>query len=424
MSAAAHPTSAHPTATRILPVEDIRSQFPALDRCYGNHPVAYFDGPGGTQVPRAVVEAVTEYLYRHNANTHWAYPSSSETDAAIARSREAFADFMNATPAEIVFGANMTTLTFHLARGLGRGYGAGDEIVVTELDHHGNVAPWQALARERGVTIRTAKMILESGELDWQHFESLVNRRTKLVALGVASNALGTVNDIQRAARLAHAAGALLFADAVHSAPHLLTDVQAWDCDFLACSAYKFYGPHIGVLYSKRGLLESVDFPKLTPAPNTAPERAETGTQNHEGIAGAAAAANFLASVAGGSSRRERLRLAFEGLHERGRALTKRLWEGLAEIPGVTLYGPPPSVLRTPTVVFTVRDVASDEVARRLADRGLFLSHGDFYAASVVDRFGLDEKGLVRAGCACYTTAEEVDRLIEGVRAVGVDASR
>ncbi|HXJ91961.1 MAG TPA: cysteine desulfurase-like protein [Terriglobia bacterium] len=422
MSTATHPTPAHSTTTPILPVEDIRSRFPALDRRQGGHPVAYFDGPGGTQVPHAVVEAVTEYLYRHNANTHWAYPASSETDAVIAGAREAFADFMKATPSEIVFGANMTTLTFHLARALGRGYSASHEIVVTELDHHGNVAPWQALARERGVTIRVARMIAETGELDWQHFESLVNRRTKLVALGVASNALGTVNDIQKAARLAHAAGALLFADAVHSAPHLLTDVQAWDCDFLACSAYKFYGPHIGVLYGKKDLLESVDFPKLMPAPNTAPERAETGTQNHEGIAGAAAAVEFLASLAGGSSRRERLRLAFDGLHERGKALTRRLWEGLAEIPGVALYGPPPSLLRTPTVVFTVRNVASDEVARRIADFGVFLSHGDFYAASVVERLGLDETGLVRAGCACYTIAEEVERLIEGVRAVAVGA--
>jgi cysteine desulfurase family protein (TIGR01976 family) len=422
MSTAAHPTSAHLNATRILPVEGIRSQFPALNRREGGHPVAFFDGPGGTQVPRAVVEAVTEYLYRHNANRHWAYPSSSETDEAIGRAREAFADFMNATPAEIVFGANMTTLTFHLARALGRGYGAGDEIVVTELDHHGNVAPWQALARERGVMIRTAKMILETGALDWQHLESLVNRRTKLVALGVASNALGTVNDIQRAARLAHVAGALLFADAVHGAPHLFTDVRAWDCDFLVCSAYKFYGPHIGVLYGKQELLESADFPKVMSAPDSAPERAETGTQNHEGIAGAAAAVDFLASLAGGSSRRERLQLAFQGLHDRGRTLIERLWKGLAEIPGVALYGPPASALRTPTVAFTVRNVASDEVARRLANFGVFLSHGDFYAASVADRLGLDEKGLVRAGCACYTTVEEVDRLVEGVRAVAADA--
>jgi len=410
-------TVTDPTAT-IKTVEDIRSQFPALDRRQGSYPVAYFDGPGGTQVSRSVAEAMTEYLYHHNANTHWAYPSSSETDAALARARRSLADFMNATPAEIVFGANMTTLTFHLARALGRGYRPGDEVVVTELDHHGNLAPWQALKQERGVSIRVARMIPETGQLDWQDLEAKVNQKTKLVAVGVASNALGTINDVRRAAELAHASGALFFADAVHSAPHLLTDVRAWDCDFLACSAYKFYGPHIGVLYGKKDLLESVDFPKLAPAPNTAPERAETGTQNHEGIVGAAAAVDFIAGLAGGPSRRERLRCAVAGLEERGRALTERLWQGLSAIPRVTLYGPLPSAPRTPTVAFTVRNVPPTEVARRLADLGIFLSHGDFYAATVVERLGLDSDGLVRAGCACYTTLEEVERLIEAVSAI------
>ena len=407
-------TAAHSTAC-IMPVEEIRSQFPGLDRRQAGHPVAYFDGPGGTQVPRAVAEAMTEYLYHHNANTHWAYPSSSETDAAIEGARSSLADFMNASATEVVFGANMTTLTFHLARALGRGYRPGDEIVVTELDHHGNVAPWQALERERGVTIRKARMIPETGQLDWRDLEAKVNQQTKLVAAGVASNALGTINDVRRAAELAHGVGALFFADAVHSAPHLLTDVRAWDCDFLACSAYKFYGPHLGVLYGKKDLLQSVDFPKLIPAPDTAPERAETGTQNHEGIVGAAAAVDFIAALAGGPSRRERLRLAFEGLDERGRAMTRRLWEGLSVIPGVTLYGPPPPAPRTPTVAFTVRDIPSSEVARRLADKGVFLSHGDFYAATVVERLRVHSEGLVRAGCACYTTPAEVERLIEGV---------
>ena len=404
--------------TSLVPVEEIRSCFPALERRQAGHSVAYFDGPGGTQVPKAVADAMTEYLYHHNANTHWAYPSSSETDAALAQGRATLAQFMNATPGGIVFGANMTTLTFHLARALGRKYGVGDEIVVTELDHHGNVDPWRALERERGIKVRAVKMNPETGQLDWQDLEKQVSRKTRLVACGVASNALGTVNDAGRIGRLAHAAGALFFADAVHSAPHLLTDVRAWDCDFLVCSAYKFYGPHIGVLYAREDLLESIDFPKLRPAPDTVPERAETGTQNHEGVVGAAAAVDFIAALAGGSSRRERLRCAFEGLDERGRALTKGLWEGLAEIPGVTLYSPPPSMPRTPTVAFTVRGVASTEVARRLALSGLFLSHGNFYAASVVERLELGAEGLVRAGCACYTTHAEVERLIDGVRAI------
>ena len=319
------------TSASIAPVERIRAQFPALERCQGDNLVAYFDGPGGTQVPRPVVEAMGDYLYHHNANTHWAYPTSAETDAAIGQARETLAEFLQASPAEIVFGANMSTLTFHLARALGRGLGRGDEIVVTELDHHANIAPWQALAQERGVTVRTARMDAETGQLDWHDLEGKVNRRTKVVAIGVASNALGTINDIRRAASIAHNAGALLFADGVHSVPHRLTEVRGWDCDFLVCSAYKFYGPHIGVLFGKSDLLRAADFPKLIPAPDGPPQRAETGTQNHEGIVGAAAAVNFLSSLATGASRRERLRAALQGLDQRGRALAARMWEGLSE---------------------------------------------------------------------------------------------
>jgi len=399
-------------------VEDVRSHFPALERRHNGFPVAYFDGPGGTHVPREVVEALADYLYHHNANTHWAFPTSAETDAAIAKARQALADFLNSAPQEIAFGANMTTLTFHLARALGRQWASGDEIVVTELDHHGNVAPWQALEHERGITLRMAKMIPETGQLDWSDLERKIGPKTKLVAMGAASNALGTINDVHRAGQLAHQVGALMFVDAVHSAPHVLTDVRALDCDFLACSAYKFYGPHIGVLYGKKDLLESVDFPKLIPAPDTAPERAETGTQNHEGIVGTAAAVDFLASLGSGASRRERLGAAFSGLHAGHQLLVRQLWDGLAAIDGVTLYGPPPAAQRTPTVSFTVSNIPSSKVAARLAERGLFVSHGDFYALTIIQRLGLGEEGLVRAGCSCYTTAEEVSRLIDAVRAL------
>ena len=328
------------------------------------------------------------------------------------------ADFLHAAPNEIAFGANMTTLTFHLARALGRGYGPGDEIVVTELDHHANVAPWRALEQERGCIIRVARMIPETGQLDWDHFAQQLNARTKLVAIGAASNALGTINDVRRAAEMAHSLGAQIFVDAVHYAPHELVDVQELDCDFLSCSAYKFYGPHIGVLYGRHELLASLDFPKLLPSPDTPPERAETGTQNHEGIAGAAAAVDFLASLAAGGTRRERLRATFAALHERGVALLAQLWEGLSAINGVRIYGPPPDAPRTPTVAFTVAGFSSTEVAQRLAERGVFASNGDFYAATVVERLGQAREGLVRAGCACYTTSEEVERLIAGVRAI------
>lgn len=398
------------SALQVATTDAIRAHFPALERRHHGYPVAYFDGPGGTQAPRAVGEAMTDYLYHHNANTHWAYPTSEETDAAIDTARQTLADFLNAAPDEVVFGNNMTTLTFHLARTLGRRWSPGDEIVVTELDHHANVDPWRDLATERGVTVHTARMNTETGQLDWDDLERLLGPRTRLLAVGAASNALGTINDVHRAVERARAVGALVFVDAVHAAPHALVDVRALDCDFLACSAYKFYGPHVGVLYGRQDLLASLDFPRVTPAPNTAPERAETGTKNHEGIVGAAAAVDFLASLAEGDTRRARLEATFEALHTRGVDLVTRLWNGLAAIDGVTLYGPPLDKARTPTVAFTIRGHTAREVSRRLAKRGLFLSHGNFYAATVVKRLGVE--GLVRAGCACYTTEEEVERLI------------
>ena len=401
--------------TPVSAVTEIRKHFPALERVHNGYPVAYFDGPGGTQVPRHVVEQMSDYLYHHNANTHWAYPTSAETDAAIERAREVCAEFLNASPSEIAFGANMTTLTFHLSRALGLNYEAGDEIVVTELDHHANIDPWRRLAVERGVTIRTVRMDTVTGQLDWEDLERFVGPKTKLVAIGAASNALGTINNVEAAIGLAHNAGALVFVDAVHYAPHALVDVQKLDCDFLGMSAYKFYGPHIGVLFAKRVLLEQIDFPKLVPAPDYAPENAETGTQNQEGMVGAGAAIDYLASLGGHADRRESLRSAFTEIHARNMKLFTRLWEALTSMPRVTVYGPPPDAPRTPTIAFTIEGCTSTDAARRFAEKGLFLSHGDFYAATVIERLGLEPEGLIRAGCACYTTEEEIDRLIEAV---------
>jgi len=420
-------TATQYTASTIS-TEEIRQHFPALDRIHNGYPVAYFDAAGGTQTPRAVVDAVADYLLHHNANTHWEYPSSHETDAMIESARHAFADFLNASANEIVFGPNTTTMIYHLSRALGRSLGPGDEIVITELEHHANVAPWQALVAERGLTLKVSQMDPESGQLDWNDFERLVTKKTRVVGFGAGCNALGTVNDYRRAVEIAHSVGALALVDAVHYAPYFLADVKETNCDFLTCSAYKFYGPHVSVFYGKKHLLESVDFPRLQPAPNTAPERAEMGTQNHEGIAGAAATVDFYASLVGGTgvppvnlaqdaraTRRQRLESAFAGLRAHSSAQVKRLWEELANIKGVRLYGPPPQVARTPTVSFVVKDVASTEVARRLADRGLFASHGDFYAQTIIERLGLQPKGLVRVGCACYTSDDEIERLIEAV---------
>jgi cysteine desulfurase family protein (TIGR01976 family) len=396
-------------------VTEVRAAFPALRRSHLGQPVAYFDGPGGTQVPQAVVDAMVDYLLHHNANTHWQYPSSAETDELIAAARQTLADLLGAGPSEIVFGTNMTTLTFHVARALGRTWGPGDTVVVTELDHHANVAPWRALQRERGITIATVPLIPSTGQLDWEKLEELLASGPRLLAIGAASNALGTITDVRRAATLARKAGALTFVDAVHYVPHQLTDVRSLGCDFLACSPYKFCGPHLGVLFVREPVLLSLDVPKLAPAPDTAPERLETGTLNHEGIVGAAAAVDYFASLSAGPGRRERLASTFSELHVRGRALLERLWFGLRDIGGVTLYGPEPGLPRTPTLAFTVAGQTADSVARRLASLGLFVSSGDFYASTVVERLGVTG-GLVRVGCACYTTDDEVERLLQGVR--------
>jgi cysteine desulfurase family protein (TIGR01976 family) len=408
-----------PTATdAAMGVDDIRARFPALRRKHNGHHVAYFDGPGGTQVPQSVVDAMSDYLLHHNANTHWHYPTSAETDALIAAARETVAAFLNARPDEIAFGANMTTLTFHLARALGRGWKAGDEVVITELDHHGNVAPWRAIEKERGIVVRSVRFDPATGLLDMADLESKLSKRTKLLAIGAASNALGTVTDPAPAATLAHKLGAQVFVDAVHYAPHNLVDVQAMNCDYLACSAYKFYGPHIGILYGKKALMEALDFPRLEPAPQEAPERAETGTQNHEGIVGAAAAVEFLAAIGDGGSHdiRGRLQSAFQALHSRGEELFRALWKGLSAIDGVTLYGPRPGSPRTPTIALTIRGMTTDQVALALAEKGLFVSNGDFYAQTVIERIGRVDGGVVRIGCSCYTTVHEVERLLEELR--------
>jgi cysteine desulfurase family protein (TIGR01976 family) len=396
-------------------VEEIRTHFPALNRIYNGFPVAYFDGPGGTQVPLEVVEAMTDYLLNHNANTHWSYPTSNETDEIIGNSRSAMADFLNASAEEIAYGQNMTSLTFHLVRALGRNWTSDDEIIVTELDHHANIDTWRSLENERGVKIRVVQMDVETGTLEFSELENFLNKNTRLLAIGAASNAIGTISDVKRACKLARENGNLSFVDAVHYAAHELIDVQDFGCDFLACSAYKFYGPHIGILYGRKEVFETIDFPKLKPAPDYSPEFVETGTQSHESIAGAGAAVDFLASLSTGDNRREKLKNTFTGFYARKSDLFRTLWDGLSAIEGVRLFGQNPDVRRTPTIGFTVKGFDSQNVSEKLAERGVFTSHGDFYAMTVIERFGLQNEGMVRAGIACYTTIDEIERLIEGV---------
>lgn len=400
----------------MLDIDQIRSRFPALEREEAGHPVAYFDGPGGTQVVDGVVEAMADYLLHHNANTHWAYLTSAETDALVLQARETLADFLGCAATEVAFGASMTTLTYHFTRGLGRDLEAGDEVVITRLDHQANVGPWQALARERGVVLRTVPFDTATGTLQMDALRDVLGPRTRWVAVGAASNALGTVSPVAEMAALAREVGARVFVDAVHYAPHALVDVQALGADALACSPYKFYGPHMGVLYVDEDLQRRVDMPRLDPAGAEPPERLETGTLSHEGMMGSAAAVDFLASLGAGETRRQRLDNAFDGLHDRGETLVTRLWEGLEALDGVTLYGPRPGQPRTPTVAFTVAGTPARDVTAHLSDHhGVFTSHGDFYATTVVEDLGLEPHGLVRAGCACYTSDEEVDRLVSGV---------
>ena len=411
--------------------EWIRSRFPALRRVHNDHTIAYFDGPGGTQVPEEVADAVRGYLLEHNANEGWNYTTSLETDALVTEARQTFADLFGARPDEIAFGQNMTTLTLRLSRALGHELEPGDVVVVTELDHHANVDPWKAMARERDAEVRVVRMDPGSGTLDLDDLRAKLDGRARILAIGAASNALGTITDVAAAAELAHDAGATVFVDAVHYAPHALIDVHQLGADFLAVSPYKFYGPHLGVLWGRKDRLEALDLPRVASAPDDAPERFETGTLSFEAIVGATAAVHFLASIGadgegstgeageqGVGERRRRLRSAYDALHERGEALFRRLWEGIQAIDGARAYGPQPGQPRTPTLGFAVEGVDPREATAQLAERGLFVTHGDFYATTVIQRLGYGGNGMLRAGCVAYTTEEEVDRLVEAVRSL------
>lgn len=407
----------------VAPVDEIRRHFPALSRTLVGTPVGYFDGPGGTQVPRAVADAMVDYLLHHNANTHWAYASSAETDAMLEQARQALADLLGCAPTEVVFGQNMTSLTYHLSRAVGRALQPGDEVVVTRLDHQANVAPWRDMARDVGAVVREVPFDPATGRLDIERFHATLGPATRVVALGAASNALGTVTDVAPLAAAARAAGAFVFIDAVHLTPHERVDVRALGCHALGCSPYKFYGPHLGCLFVEAGVLGRLDIPRLPCAGDAGGERLETGTLSHEAIVGAGAAVDFLASLAadpsGAQPRKARLDAAFAVLHERAERQLGRLWAGLEAIPGVRLFGPPPGESRTSTLAFTVAGHSSETLTRRLSDEhALFTSHGDFYATTVVEDLGLAPDGLVRAGTAIYTTDEEIDRLVAGVAAI------
>lgn len=401
-----------------------RAQFPALAQEVNGHRAVFFDGAGGTQVPERVIAAMCDYLVHSNANTHGAFSTSRRSDEIIAGAHAAIADLLGCDADEVVFGPNMTTLAFALSHALARELRAGDEVVVTRLDHDANVAPWQALA-ECGAVVRSVDIRVEDCTLDMEDLAQQINPRTRLVAVGYASNAVGTINDVAEVVRLAHAVGAMAFIDAVHYAPHGSIDVRALDCDFLACSPYKFFGPHTGVLYGKREHLARLRPYKVRPALEELPGRWETGTQNHEGLAGVRAAVDYLAELGrhcspAATTRRAALVAAYEAIRRYERGLIQPLIAGLLEIPGLTFYGirdPARFDRRTPTVAIRLAGHTPRELADFLGTRGIFTWDGNYYALNLTTCLGVESTGgMLRIGLVHYNTAEEVERLLGALR--------
>jgi cysteine desulfurase family protein (TIGR01976 family) len=401
----------------VLDVESLRRQFPALQRTVNGRTPVYLDGPGGTQVPGRVIEAMTRYLTDCNANHGGVFSTSVASDRVLDEAHRAVADLLNApSPDEIVFGQNMTSLTFHFSRSLTRTFAPGDRVLVTRLDHDANIRPWVLAARDAGaevcfVDLRTADCTLDLNDLRRQ-----LRPGVRLLAVSCASNAVGTVNEVRALTRMAHEAGALVFLDAVHYAPHGPIDVREWGCDFLACSAYKFFGPHVGILWGRRELLERLEPYKVRPAPDSVPGRWMTGTQNHEGLAGVVAAVHYLAEIGTGSSRRERLRDAMTRIRDYEQGLSRRLLAGLAERPRFRVWGrtrPEDVGGRTPTFALTASSRTPREMAEHLARHEIYAWDGNFYAAELVERLAAEAPdGLLRLGLVHYNTVSEVDVLL------------
>jgi cysteine desulfurase family protein (TIGR01976 family) len=462
-----------PTVEKIAPALDlatVRAQFPSLTQTVNGHPAAFLDGPGGTQVPQRVIDAISNYLGRDNANTGGAYATSRRTDAMIAEARSAVADFLHCAADEVAFGPNMTTLTYAMSRAIGRELKPGDEIVVTRLDHDANVSPWLQMAedlnkQDRGVTVRWAEIHDEDCTLDMADLASKINSKTKLVAAGYASNAVGTINPVKEIVRLAHAAGALAYIDAVHYGPHGLIDVAALDCDFLVCSTYKFFGPHMGVLFGKREHLKRFRPYKIRPNTNAIPNCWEWGTLNHECIAGIAACVEYIADLGRGltngasngttdmrlphpsrfskagndaagtsgvnkggmneggmNERRAAIEAAYAAIHEHESVLLDRIMTGLKKIPGLKIYGitdPARFHERCATLAIRIPGHSPLELATQLGERGIFTWDGNYYALNLTEHLDVEKSGgFLRIGLVHYNTAEEVDRLLAALREI------
>jgi cysteine desulfurase family protein (TIGR01976 family) len=417
----------HPMTSKsaTLDLEWVRDQFPSLKREVHGRRVAYLDGPGGTQVPLRVINAISDYLRGSNANTCGAYATSRETDQMIAGARSAMADFLGCDADEIVFGPNMTSLTYAISRAIGRGLGPGDEILLTHLDHDANISPWRAL-EERGVKIQFVDIRETDCTLDMDDLARKITSRTKLVAVGYASNAVGTINDVKSIVRLSHAAGAMAYIDAVHYAPHGPINVRDLDCDFLVCSTYKFFGPHMGVLYGKREHLSRLEPYKLRANTNTVPQRWEWGTLNHECIAGISACVEYLTDLGKRteqvSGRREAIKAAYRAIQAHERKLMERMLAGLRHIPGLRLYGiGDPSRLdsRCPTFAVRMEGHLPLELATKLGEQGIFTWDGNYYAINLTERLGVEgDGGFLRIGLVHYNTEEEVERVLEYLRSI------
>ncbi|HEX4487977.1 MAG TPA: cysteine desulfurase-like protein [Terriglobales bacterium] len=406
-----------------LDLAAIRAQYPSLSQTVNGQPAVFFDGPGGTQVPQRVIDAISNYLSSSNANTNGAYATSHRTNAVIDGARAAMADLFNSDPDEVVFGPNMTTLTYAVSRAMGRELKAGDEILLTHLDHDANVSTWFAL-EEQGIKIQRAEINESDCTLDMEDLARKITPRTKLVAVGYASNAVGTINDVHQIVKLAHSQGALVYIDAVHYTPHGSIDVRALDCDFLVCSSYKFFGPHMGVLYGKREHLQRLRPYKLRANSDTAPFRWEWGTLNHECIAGITACVDYLADLGrevepGVATRREALLAAYEAIQQHERSMAETLIRGLLKIPGLKLYGIADEKRfsqRCPTVAVRIEGHTPLELATKLGERGFFTWDGNYYALSLTERLDVEKDGgFLRIGLVHYNTPEEVDRLLKAL---------
>ena len=409
-----------------LDIARVRSQFPSLSQTVAAQPAVFLDGPGGTQVPQRVIDAISDYLKNSNANTHGAYATSQRTDCVIAGARAAMADFFGCDEDEVVFGPNMTTLTFAVSRAIGRELGPGDEILLTHLDHDANVSPWRAL-EERGVTIRFAEINEDDCTLNLADPAQKITSGTRVVAVGYASNAVGTINDVKEIVRLAHQSGALAYIDAVHYAPHGPIDVRALDCDFLVCSSYKFFGPHMGILYGKREHLQRLQPYKVRANTNAIPHRWEWGTLNHECIAGIAACVDYLADLGrqvdpSASPRRAALLAAYGAIQQHEHGLAEALISGLLTIPGLTFYGirdVGKLAQRCPTVAVRIAGHTPLELATKLGERGFFTWDGNYYALNLTERLDVEKDGgFLRIGLAHYNTAEEVQRFLSALREI------